>query len=259
MTQPIRLSLTPPFAELILERPGKRNALNHAMWQAIPAHMDQVGSARGVKVLIIHGGAAGAFAAGQDITEFSSQYATRSGAMEAGAAISDALTAVEACVKPVIAAIDGACVGGGVSLALACDLRVASRSARFAITPARLGLVYPPKDMALLLKQVPLGTAKELLFTAQRLTADEAKARGLVERVVDGPALDAAKSLAEEIAAQSQWSTRAIKQMAEGVSRDWAPDTPEAIDLFLDGFENADHSEGYKAFLEKRAPKFPIE
>lgn len=258
MTQPIRLEIRAPVAELILDRPEKRNALTHEMWSAIPGLVAEAVSSHEVKVLIVHGGAAGAFAAGQDIGEFETQYATRDGASEAGRAIAAALRAVELCAKPVIAAIDGACVGGGMSLALACDIRIASSAAKFAITPAKLGLVYPPADMALLLKQVSPSVAKRVLFTGRVFNATEAAGMGLVDEVVEGPALPAARALAEEICAVSQWSTRAIKAMMTGIAGGWTEETPEAVKIFLDGFDSADHQEGYRAFLQKRKPDFPI-
>lgn len=258
MTQPIRLEIHAPVAELILDRPEKRNALTHGMWSAIPGLVAEAVASPEVKVLIVHGGTAGAFAAGQDIGEFETQYATRDGAGEAGRAIAEALRAVEGCEKPVIAAIDGACVGGGMSLALACDIRIASSAAKLAITPAKLGLVYPPADMALLLKQVSPSVAKRVLFTGRIFSAPEAAVMGLVDELVEGSALPAARALAEEICAVSQWSVRSIKTMMAGIAGGWGEASAEAVEIFLNGFENADHNEGYRAFLEKRKPAFPI-
>jgi len=258
MTAPIRLDVHAPFAELVLDRPEKRNALSHAMWSEIPKLVEQAVRDEQVKTIIVHGGTAGAFAAGQDISEFETQYGTREGAAIAGKAIAAALTAIETCEKPVIAAIEGACVGGGMSLALACDVRLASGNSKFAITPAKLGLVYPPADMALLLKQVPPSVAKDILLTARLLDAKEARDLSLVDRVVEGGLLDESRAYARQICEVSQWSTRAIKKMISGVAKGWTPDSTEALELFLSGFENRDHQEGYRAFLDKRKPDFPI-
>ncbi|MEM9739283.1 MAG: enoyl-CoA hydratase/isomerase family protein [Pseudomonadota bacterium] len=258
MRPPIRLDIDAPLAALVLDRPDKRNALTHQMWSAIPGLIGQAVADETVKCVIIHGSAAGTFAAGQDIAEFETQYATRAGADEAGRAIATALEAVETCAKPTIAAIDGACVGGGMSLALACDIRIASTHARLGITPAKLGLVYPPADMALLLKQVSPSVAKRVLFTAKIFPAHEAQSLGLVDETVDGAALPAATALAGDISAVSQWSVRSIKTMIAGIKSGWTPQTPEAVELFLEGFENADHMEGYRAFLEKRKADFPV-
>ena len=115
MTPSIRLETNPPLAELILNKPDKRNALSIDMWAAIPAMVAKVEADKRVKILIIHGGDTGAFAAGADISEFEGIYATAERAAASGETIARALDAIEACMKPVIAAIEGACVGGGVS------------------------------------------------------------------------------------------------------------------------------------------------
>ncbi|MCI4646198.1 MAG: enoyl-CoA hydratase-related protein [Hyphomonadaceae bacterium] len=258
MTELIRLEVRAPVAELVLNRPEKRNALSQEMWAAIPGLIAECEANPDVKVLILHGGEAGQFAAGADISEFETIYATREAALEAGKTISAALQAVEGCKKPVIAAIEGACVGGGMSLALACDIRLAASGAKFGITPAKLGLVYPPTDTRLLLNAVGPGRAKRLLFTGKIFDAASAHEMGLVDEIVSGLALDAAQDLAREISGVSQWSVRAIKTMIAGIGAGWTDTSDEAIELFLDGFENADHREGYRAFLKKRKPDFPI-
>nr|WP_070959094.1 enoyl-CoA hydratase-related protein [Hyphomonas sp. Mor2] len=257
MTQSIRLDVDAPFAEIVLNKPEKRNALSVDMWAAIPKLVDAATDHPDVKVLIIHGGDAGAFAAGADISEFEAIYATREAAMASGEAIAAALKAVEACPKPTIAAIDGACVGGGVSLAMTCDLRVASVGSKFGVTPGKLGLVYPAGDTRRLLEAIGPSATKDILFTGRIFEAEEAKEMGLIDRLTDKrAALLHARAFAGEIAAISQWSTRATKRMIKGLQRGWRDSDPEAIDLFLQGFSNEDFQDGYKAFLEKRPPNF---
>ncbi|MEL6955284.1 MAG: enoyl-CoA hydratase-related protein [Pseudomonadota bacterium] len=257
MTASIRLDVSPPLADIVLNAPARRNALSIAMWAALPGLVAEANANPDVKVLLIHGGDAGAFAAGADISEFETIYATPEQAQASGETIAAALNAVESSRKPVIAAIEGACVGGGVSLALACDLRVASETSKFGITPAKLGLVYPPGDTRRLLATVGPGTAKDLLFTGRIFLAPEAKELGLIDRVTaKGEALAQARTLAQEVGAVSQWSVQAIKQMISGLMSDWGDDHPEAQRLFVDGFSNEDFQDGYRAFLEKRAPHF---
>ncbi|MEO1554130.1 MAG: enoyl-CoA hydratase-related protein [Pseudomonadota bacterium] len=259
MTASTRLEFASPIAELILNKPEKRNALSLDMWASIPELIDAAVSATDIKIVIIHGGSAGAFAAGADISEFERTYSTPESARQAGETIAAALNAVEACPKPTIAAIDGACVGGGVSLAMACDLRVASQTAKFGVTPGKLGLVYPAGDTRRLLAAIGPGAAKDILFTGRIFSALEAEKISLIDRLVDkDSALDAAHEWASEIAAISQWSVRAIKRMIKGLQSGWADDDPQAVQLFLDGFSNEDFQDGYKAFLEKRAPHFPV-
>ncbi|MEL7541220.1 MAG: enoyl-CoA hydratase-related protein [Pseudomonadota bacterium] len=257
MTAAIRLDIAPPLAEIVLNKPEKRNALSVDMWAAIPALVDDAIARDDVKVLIIHGGDAGAFAAGADISEFEQTYATKEAAKAAGNTIAAALNAVEACPKPTLAAIEGACVGGGVSLAMACDLRVASSRSKFGVTPGKLGLVYPAGDTRRLLEAIGPGATKDILFTGRIFAATEAREMKLIDRLSeDGKALDAARDFASDIAGISQWSTRATKQMIKGLQSGWADADPDAVDLFLQGFSNEDFQDGYKAFLEKRAPNF---
>jgi enoyl-CoA hydratase/carnithine racemase len=253
----IRLEINAPVGEIILNKPGKRNALSVDMWAAIPEMIQRIIAADAVKVVILHGGDAGAFAAGADISEFSTIYSTPEAAAQSGETIAAALNAIEHCPKPVIAAIDGACVGGGMSLAMAADLRVAGEGARFGITPARLGIVYPAGDMRRLVTAIGASRAKDILFTARIFDVAEANALGLLNRVVGkGEALAAARELGEAVAANSQWSVRAIKQMVAGVEAEWEDTSPEAAALFVAGFCSEDFVEGYSSFLEKRPAKF---
>ncbi|MCR9271371.1 MAG: enoyl-CoA hydratase-related protein [Hyphomonadaceae bacterium] len=257
MTASIRMDLAAPLAEIVLNKPQKRNALSIDMWAKIPDLVDQVAADPGAKVLLIHGGDTGAFAAGADISEFEKTYSTKASAKAAGDTIAAALNALEHCSKPTIAAIEGACVGGGVSLAMACDIRVASARSKFGVTPARLGLVYPVGDTRRLLEAIGPGAAKDILFTGRIFLAEEAKEMKLIDRLVEeGRALATARALARDISESSQWSTRAIKSMIKGLQSGWSDADNQAAELFVEGFSNEDFQDGYRAFLEKRAPKF---
>lgn len=257
MNLPIRLEVAAPIAELILDRPGKRNALSSAMWEAIPQLVAAAVADPAVKVLILHGGTAGAFAAGADISEFETIYATPESAAKSGRAIAAALGAIENCPKPVIAAINGACIGGGVSLAMAADLRVAGHGSTFGVTPGKLGLVYPAGDTRRLIAAIGIGAAKDILFTGRIFTAGEAKDMRLVDRLcTDDEILAAARTLAAEISTLSQWSVRATKAMIGGLQLGWPDGAPPAEALFLEGFSGEDFGEGYRAFLEKRPAGF---
>lgn len=259
MSEAIYLSLEGETAELVLNVPEKRNALSSAMWGAIPELVARFVEDKGAKVLVIHGGEAGAFAAGADISEFETIYATPESAARAGKTIAAALEAVETCPKPVIAAIDGACVGGGVSLAMASDLRVAGEGAKFGVTPGKLGLVYPAADTRRLLAAIGPGATKDILFTGRIFQTAEAYRMGLIDRVsAKDEALNDARQLAADIGAISQWSTRATKAMIAGLQSGWDDNATEAEALFLEGFSNADFADGYRAFLEKRRPNFTL-
>lgn len=257
MTPSIRLDVAAPLAEIVLHKPERRNALSMDMWAAIPGLVTAANADPEVKLIVIHGGETGAFAAGADISEFSTIYATAETAKKSGQCIADALNAIEASSRPVIAAIEGACVGGGVSLAMAADLRIAGSDAKFGVTPGKLGLVYPAGDTRRLLAAIGAGATKDILFTGRIFGAEEARTMGLIDRLVDGgSAVETARVWAREIAGISQWSVRATKQMIRGLQTEWTEDTPEAQRLFLEGFNNEDFEEGYRAFLEKRPARF---
>lgn len=257
MTDSIRLDSSAPIAEIVIDHPEKRNALSVEMWASIPDLVDRAESDPKTKVLIIHGGRSGAFAAGADISEFKEVYATKETAKVSLETIAAALNAVEYCTKPTIAAIEGACVGGGVSLAMACDLRVADNQSKFGITPGKLGLAYPIGDTRRLLQAIGPGAAKDLLFTGRIVDADDARKMNLIDHLVaSGTALESARTLAQEIASNSQWSIRAMKKVIQGLQSGWQDSDAEAADLILSGFFNEDFVEGYTAFLEKRSAKF---
>lgn len=258
MTKSIRLDLAPPIAELMLDQPERRNALSLAMWAEIPARIAEANANPDIKVILLHGGGTGTFAAGADISEFGEIYGTEAAARQSGRIVAAALRAIEESGKPVIAAIEGACVGGGASLAVASDLRIAHSGTTFGITPARLGLVYPPGDIRRLLELAGPGTTRDLLYTGRLMPAAEAKSLGLINRVTEGPVLDAARALALEIAGVSQWTVRATKRMIRGLQSGWDEAGPEAEALFLEGFANPDFAEGVRAFLEKRRPDWKV-
>ena len=257
MSEPIRLERHGDTAEIILNVPERRNALSDAMWAAIPGLIDAIETEPDIKIAIIHGGEAGAFAAGADISEFERIYATPESAARAAETIATALNRIERCKKPVLAAIEGACVGGGVSVALACDMRIAGKGARFAITPGKLGLVYPFDDTRRLVDTVGGPTARDILYTGRLFGADEAYRLRLADRLTEkGKALACARDLATEMTAISQWSIRASKQMIARVLTGQRAESDETRDMFTNGVQGDDFQEGYRAFLEKRPARF---
>mgnify|MGYP006266210375 CR=1 FL=1 len=255
---PIRLVSDQGIAEIILDVPDRRNALSDAMWAAIPGLVARAVAETETRVILLHGGAAGAFAAGADISEFESIYADEASARRAANNVSQALEALETCPKPVIAAIEGACVGGGVSLAIACDLRVAAEGARFGVTPARLGLVYPLADTRRLVETVGGAAARDILLTGRIFPAEEAFRLRLVDRLVErGGAVSAARSLGRDIGALSQFAVRGMKQSILKVEAGQRDEDGASRAEFVDGALGEDFREGYRAFLEKRPPRFP--
>lgn len=246
------------IVRLLLNRPAKKNALSLEMWRLIPRLLAAAADDPACKVLIVQG-AGGSFAAGADISEFESAYATRESTADYAAAIAAAMDGLAGFAKPTIALIQGACVGGGLGLALACDLRFAAADARLGITPGKLGLVYPLGDTRRLVQAVGPSAAKDLLFTGRLLGAEEAKAMGLLDRVLPAGEVEAATlAYAGDICAASQWSARATKRMIARVLAGQTADCAATQAEFLDAVEGPDFQEGRRAFVEKRKPAFPF-
>lgn len=251
------LAVTGEIATLTLNRPARRNAVNRAMWQGLPGVLDAARAAR-VKVLILTG-AGEAFAAGADISEFEQVYADRATAGAYFAEIARAMDALARFESPTLARIDGACVGGGLGLALCCDLRIASDRARLGITPAKLGLMYALADTKRLVDVVGPSRAKDILYTGRILDAGEALAIGLVDAVTSVADLDTAiLAKAEAIAGASQWSARKTKQIIRRIQDGQVGDDAETNAWMLDAVEGEDFAEGRDAFLGKRTPRFPF-
>ena len=256
-TEGLELTVEGAVATLVLNRPARRNAVNRAMWQGLPGVLETARAAK-VKVLILTG-AGEAFAAGADISEFERVYATRQTARAYFGEIAAGMAALAAFESPTLARIDGACVGGGLGLALCCDLRIASDRARLGITPAKLGLMYALADTRRLVDVVGPSRAKDILYTGRILEAAEALAFGLVDSVVPADRLDGAVSeKAATIAAASQWSARKTKAVVARILAGQVDDDALTGAWMLDAVEGEDFVEGRDAFLAKRTPKFPF-
>lgn len=239
---------------IILSQPEKRNAISAEMWRALGGAVKEAESDPACKVLKITG-EGDHFAAGADITEFEQAYATKESAAAYTQTMLSGLSALEKCTKPTIAHIRGACVGGGCSIALACDFRFGATTSRIGVTPGKLGLVYSADDTRRLVRAVGIANAKRLLMTADIIGAEEARNIGFLDVLADDAELDnRVTEFMKRIEELSQWSVRATKKMFTLISDD---SQHEADALMLSSFEGEDFKEGYKAFLEKRRPKFP--
>lgn len=246
-----------PVAVLHLDNPAHHNAITAAMWQAIPGLVDEARNNPAVRVIAVRGAGERAFSAGADISEFET---ARSGsAVKSYDALNEAaFAALAGCPKPTVAVIQGPCLGGGLGLALCCDLRLAGDTATFAIPAARLGLGYPPRWLLPLLTAVSPASAKEILFTAERFSAAQALSMGLVNRVYSAATLFAAAAeLMAVIAANAPLTLAAAKAAIGALAREGAAADLAALERQAAAcFESADYAEGRRAFLEKRSPQF---
>lgn len=236
-----------------LNRPEARNALTFEMYESLAERAGQVGADPAIRAWVIAGGAE-AFAAGTDIGQFRA-FSTARDALDYEARIDRVLSAIEDCPKPVIAAIAGACTGGGLGIAGVCDLRLAAANARFGLPIARtLGNCLSMANYARFAALIGPGRLKELVFTARLVEAEEALRIGLVSEVLATPeALEArAAALAESIAGLAPRTLTATKTALKRLRL--AAGRIEGDDLVAMCFDSADFREGVAAFLEKRRP-----
>ena len=177
----LRLEQQGKVAHLLIDRADKRNAFTMEMWQAMPKLLAQAEANPAARVLILRSADGGAFCAGADIKELLANKDDAPWRSANQAAINKVQHMLARLAMPTIAFVEGDCVGGGCGLALACDMRVATQGARFGITPAKLGLVYPLHDVKLLVDLVGPGQAKRILYTGGLIDAEEARRIGLIE------------------------------------------------------------------------------
>lgn len=247
----VRLEREGAVAHLLIDRPAKRNAMTLAMWQAIPELVEQAVGDRNVRALVIRAAAPGPFCAGADLGEILDRKDDPAWLAQSQAAINRTQRAVARAALPTIAFVEGDCIGGGCGLAVACDLRVATPAARFAVTPAKLGLVYPLHDVKLLVDLIGPGQAKRLMYTGSIIDAAEALRIGLVESIASSPT-----DLIESLLSVSPFSVRETKSFVRRVLDGQTDDDDDTWGTFAGAFAGADFREGVGAFLARRKAEF---
>lgn len=245
------------IATLQLSNPDKLNAIDSAMWTALREALDRVAADTSLRCLILRGAGDKAFAAGGDIEEFLTVRATVDDALHYhDELVATALDAIRACPIPTVAAIQGACVGGGLEIAGCCDLRIAGASSRFGAPINRLGFSMYPGEMAGLLALVGPATLLEILLEGRILSADEALQKGLLTRIADDEkVIDEALACAERIAAGAPLVARWHKQWVRRLMQGEPLSVAEKRDAFA-FLDTADYKEGLDAFFAKRKPQF---
>lgn len=256
MSDSVLLQRDGAIATITLNRPERRNAFNLAMWAALGDVMEDLNWDDTLRCIILRGAGDKAFAAGADIAEFSEVRASSEQAQSYAKVMDRATDAVRDCLHPTLAMIRGACVGGGLELAIQCDLRIAGRSGRFGIPINRIGNALPYAAMVALVEAVGRPTVLEMLLEGRIYRAEEACAKGLVTRVVEDDALeDEVAQTAMKIAEGAPLVARAHKVFSRKAvtprdlrDEDWiAP---------FDICDSNDYREGIRAFLAKEPPNF---
>jgi enoyl-CoA hydratase/carnithine racemase len=255
--QSLYVTKTGAVATIVLNRPQKRNAFTLDMWIALTGLLEQLEADEQTKIVVIRGVDDTAFAAGADISEF---LTNRSSAEKAKAYNQRSMEAVDRLhrfPKPTIAMIQKYAVGGGLDIALSCDFRFSAKDGIFAITPAKLGIVYNLTSTKRLVDLVGPSKAKEILYTAGSLDAAEAYRIGLVDRLYESSEIaEKTYEFARLLAERSQVSIRGTKQMVQAILDGHTEEDEKIAQLVLQSFDSDDYREGVQAFLEKRKPHF---
>ncbi|MCB8840418.1 enoyl-CoA hydratase/isomerase family protein [Aurantimonas sp. VKM B-3413] len=241
---------------ITLNRPQARNALTFAMYERLADICRNVPTDGSVKCLVVTGAGEKAFAAGTDMTQFRG-FSTDKVALDYEHSMDVVLGAVETCPLPIIAAISGACTGGGAGIAAACDIRIATADLRFGFPIARtLGNCLSIANLSRLSGLMGAGRTKEVIFTARLVGAEEAKSVGLISEVVpDHAALMArAEELAETLAGHAPITLRTTKEALRRLRTEGAAANDR--DLVVQAYMSEDFKEGMEAFLGKRKPQW---
>jgi len=243
---------------ITFNNPEKHNAVSIEMWDALEQILDGFRSSKDIRVIVLNGAGGKAFVSGADISKFDKERSSKEAVLSYNKRTQKVYENLETFPKPTIAMIDGYCIGGGLNLAVCCDIRICSEKSKFAMPAAKLSLGYPFSSIKRLFDVMGPGMAKHFMFTAEKISASEALACGLVQKLVSEDSIDSyVKDYALNIANNAPLTIKAMKQIGIEISKN-----SDERDLLLCEklasacFDSEDYKEGRKAFMEKRKPKF---
>lgn len=243
---------------MTFNNPEKRNAVSLEMWEAAARILDRFAADPEVRVVVLAGAGGKAFVSGADISEFDSVRGTQEAAQRYGEIAEQVYSRIHAFAKPTIAMIRGYCIGGGLNLAICCDMRYATQASRFALPAARLGLGYGRAGLRRFVETIGPVATKEIFFTARQMTADEALRWNMVNAVVADDALESTvMETANAIADNAPLTIAAVKRATVELLKDPSARDLAACDAMVAAcFASEDYREGRRAFAEKRKPRF---
>lgn len=243
---------------MTFNNPEKHNAVSFEMWEAAERILDGFENDPGVRVVVLTGAGGKAFVSGADISKFDSERASEEAVQRYNALVEKVYGRIYRFPKPTIAMIRGYCLGGGLNLAICCDMRYATEASRFALPAAKLGLGYGYPGLRRYIETIGPVATKEIFFTARQLSAAEALRWNMVNAVVADDALETTvMGVADTIASNAPLTIAAIKRSTVEILRDQADQDIAACDAMVAAcFASDDYREGRKAFLEKRKPAF---
>jgi enoyl-CoA hydratase len=247
-----------PIGWMQFNNPARHNAVSVDMWRSVPEIMTEFEHDDQIRVVVMSGAGRKAFISGADISEFAEKRSSRENVLEYNRIAGRANAAIIDFPKPTIAMIQGYCVGGGLGLALCCDLRLAAENASFAVPAARLGLGYAFDGIKRLVDVVGPSFAKEIFYTARQFDSTEALQMGLVNRVVPTANIESyVRDYAATIGGNAPLTVNSVKLCVNEATRDPDKRNLAAAQLAVDTcFASADYVEGRTAFIEKRKPTF---
>lgn len=245
-------------ARIVFSNPARHNAMTLAMWQGLNDRLDQCAKDNAVRIVVLAGAGQRSFVSGADISEFADQRSSAAAVQHYNSVSEAAEAAVAEFPKPIIAEIGGYCLGGGVGIAIGCDLRIVSDTASFAVPAGRLGLGYAYDGVAKLINAIGPAATAELFLTGRRFNAQEALAMGLVNTVVAREELTRhVADLAEQIAENAPLTMAAFKAaLLEHRKSPGTQDLDRVAQMISDCYASQDYAEGQAAFRERRAPVF---
>ena len=243
---------------IIFNNPEKHNAVSREMWDGLEQFLNQFREDNNIRVVVLEGAGGKSFVSGADISKFDKERSTKEAVLSYNKRTQKIYELIEAFPKPTIAKINGYCIGGGLNLAVCCDIRICSEKSQFAMPAAKLSLGYPFSSIKRLFDIMGPGMSKHFMFTAERILADEALSCGLVQKLVeDGSLEEFVNNYAEKIAGNAPLTIKAMKNIGIEILKNPSDRNLEECKKLAEAcFDSNDYVEGRRAFMEKRKPNF---